>query len=269
MKKYNEEVLVIPSEKFKRIHRDSLTPEELFNECSNDFMYLDRNIAEVEPDYVQIIPYISITCGSKVFQYTRINKSNEKRLLNRSSVGVGGHISSSMDLDIGSPDLIEKASRIEIQEEICIKSRGKEITNYDIEFFDTHFNTSTEVGRLHIGIFGTVNLSDLSEVTIEVRETDKIEGNLVSIFDIDYDNLEDWSKELYSNFLPVLHLNLLGSSDSSNKFVILNHASIENNLYFLYRSINSSKHYIIKHSDSDVMCYEAEDNAINIIFNNE
>ena len=56
------------------------------------FHFLPRALAEHDPSYKQLIPYVVLRCGELVFHYTRGQSGGEARLRALRSVGIGGHI---------------------------------------------------------------------------------------------------------------------------------------------------------------------------------
>ena len=60
----------------------------------NNF-FLPRSRAEQDPAFKQIIPYIVFTFEGTILRYVRGAKSGEKRLVDKASIGIGGHINDS------------------------------------------------------------------------------------------------------------------------------------------------------------------------------
>src|SRR5262245_54170535 len=54
--------------------------------------FMPRSEAEENPDFKQIIPYVSIRHKDRWLHYIRGKASGEKRLVAKGSIGVGGHI---------------------------------------------------------------------------------------------------------------------------------------------------------------------------------
>ena len=92
-----EEVLVVKTEKLLpfiqgRIGLITEGREELLRLLIAEHSFLPRPEAEQDPGYRQIIPYVLLCRGEKVFATRRLNKGGEARLHGKVSVGIGGHI---------------------------------------------------------------------------------------------------------------------------------------------------------------------------------
>lgn len=110
--------------------------------------FIDRDQAEVDPAYKQIIPYCILRYGEQIFRYKRSGWAGEKRLQGLFSIGVGGHINRSDEL----PLLADVTS-------ILDWARDRELA----EEFRVHFSSpprlvallnedGTEVARVHFGV---------------------------------------------------------------------------------------------------------------------
>lgn len=55
-------------------------------------VWVDRDLAENDPSFKQIIPYVVFLRGREVFHYARSKGGGEKRLHGLRSLGVGGHV---------------------------------------------------------------------------------------------------------------------------------------------------------------------------------
>ena len=56
--------------------------------------FLARDDAEEDPSHKQIIPYALFHCQGRFLHYVRGGKGGEKRLADKGSLGIGGHINS-------------------------------------------------------------------------------------------------------------------------------------------------------------------------------
>lgn len=163
-------ILVIPEIKF------SNNPENddvlfLIEEYG---VYLDRDYAETNPDFLQIIPYVIVTKGNdQIFTYTRLKKGAEVRLHNNRSIGIGGHVEKNPELST-SDNAIETAV-IELNEELNIEDSSNLIVKQE-EL--TIFDPTNDVGRVHLGLVFTCDVGDRK---VSVRETEKIAGDFYTI----------------------------------------------------------------------------------------
>ena len=55
-------------------------------------LYLERPVAEVDPSHKQLIPYVVVRDGSRVFLMERTDAGGDRRLHGKASIGVGGHL---------------------------------------------------------------------------------------------------------------------------------------------------------------------------------
>ncbi len=123
-----------------------------FEEISKSCIWMDRN-DELENDqrFLQIIPYVILRKGLSFFTYSRM--AGDKRLSNRVSIGIGGHVEwcdraegEYRNVDFVRRTIINCAKR-ELREEIgCIVDDDKIIP------FLVVFDGTDHVGSVHLGI---------------------------------------------------------------------------------------------------------------------
>lgn len=145
---------------------------------------------EDDPSFQQIIPYIIFKHKNKIFVYKRLPKAHEPRLHDNYSIGVGGHIDK---IDLDNEHYIEEAMKREFNEEIIYND---EFTFKIIGYIN---DDSNDVGKVH---FGVVFLVEGATPNINVRETDQLQGKLMSKQEITKEienNFETWSKIAYDN----------------------------------------------------------------------
>jgi predicted NUDIX family phosphoesterase len=183
-----KEILVIPKSAIPiidgRLH--NLTTKMLLHIINTKSFFMPRPEAEINEDYLQIIPYIIVKKDDQIFTYTRLGKGNETRLHNLMSVGIGGHIDK-IDSYIANKynsNIIEDSAYRELFEELDI-----ELTSHFLPLDTTDvliYDSSNAVGRVHLGIVYSV---DVSNREVKVKEVDKIEGKFINLTDL---------KELYT-----------------------------------------------------------------------
>jgi predicted NUDIX family phosphoesterase len=126
--------------------------------------YLPRALAEGDPSFKQLIPYVVLRCGGQVFHYRRGQAGTETRLRSLRSLGVGGHICQE-DGEL-SADPYRTGMRRELAEEVVVEAPCTErvlgLINDD----------SAPVGQVHLGI---VHLLDIAEPRVRHREEALVE----------------------------------------------------------------------------------------------
>lgn len=198
--KYNgEKVLVVLTEMFKKydyfegmIVRDRakklrdklLIPENMF--------YIDRDEAENNPNYKQIIPYCVISRGTATFCYQRSKIGSENRLHDLWSIGVGGHINPCDGL---SNETIVNACKRELDEEVKFSSLR------NAGFVGIINDDSNLVNSVHLGIVYHVKLTDHS--SFEVKEDALANGSFIAseVVKIEDKNWENWSSLVIKEYL--------------------------------------------------------------------
>jgi predicted NUDIX family phosphoesterase len=186
----NERILVIPSQvivpKLKSAHSlESTIPyEDLMALIRKHHQLVDRAPAEIDNSLKQIIPYAIIRFDDQVYLVKRSKRQAEARLHDLYSIGLGGHISESLD---DTSDVIRAALARELEEEMDIT--GPSQTKYVGIINDD----TTDVGKVHLGI--------LHEVLLEgnycrIREKENMTGNWCAIPSLAnyYDAMESWSQ---------------------------------------------------------------------------
>jgi predicted NUDIX family phosphoesterase len=148
----DENVLVFPRSLFEQLGAfQGFNPDvdrylsTILDLKNNSFM--SRSLAETNPDFKQIIPYVVITDGKSILHYVRGKKAGEQRLVAKGSVGIGGHINDEdHTLFAFGLQAFQEAVKREVCEELSIlgefNARPVGLINDD----------STEVGRVHFGV---------------------------------------------------------------------------------------------------------------------
>ena len=144
--------------------------------------FLPREEAEANPAFKQIIPYVSIIQGRRVFASKRLSRGGEARLHNLVSIGFGGHINPSDSHD----DPLMDGLRRELREEVLIERPG------GLRFLGIINDDTNDVGRVHLGLLFTID----AEGDVAVLETEKLEGFWIEADELQYhsEKMEDWSR---------------------------------------------------------------------------
>jgi predicted NUDIX family phosphoesterase len=145
--------------------------------------YRQRAEAEVDPAWKQIIPYLLVRDGGRLFLMQRTSAGGDSRLHDRWTLGIGGHLNPADGGVLGG-------MRREFHEEMTADWEP------DPVFLGLLNDDSTPVGQVHVGLVFT---ADATGRKLAVRETDKLRGTFVEPFDVRpvYHRLETWSQFLY------------------------------------------------------------------------
>jgi len=192
-----ERVLVVPTNRlfqegyfqgFKSAKDFKIDFVELMNNYS---MFLFRKLAEKEPKFKQVIPYIVFKFHNEFFIFRRLGAGGEPRLHNRFSLGIGGHISS-LDGSNKGAKVIHEAIRREFEEELYYAG------SFAPQLVGFINDDSNEVGKVH---FGMVFLVEGTSPHIKVRETSNLSGRLVTFEHLAKfePQMESWSKIIYQH----------------------------------------------------------------------
>ncbi|HUR80274.1 MAG TPA: NUDIX domain-containing protein [Thermoanaerobaculia bacterium] len=179
-----EQVMVVEREKLapylveRGLVREHL--DEILDVITGAYFFLDRPTAEVSPQYKQIIPYVIIRHGERVFLLQRTQKQTEARLHDKLSIGVGGHINPD------TPDLLDGLHK-ELEEEVNVAG------DYDLTFTGILNDDTTEVGSVHLG---AVFVLESHDENVTVRETEKMTGRWATRAELEERRagLETWSE---------------------------------------------------------------------------
>ncbi len=190
-----EQILVVPAAVVEAIGEiDGFSPAvDRFLEpilSSGELSFRPRSEMESDPRFKQLIPYILLQHRDEagnlfLFTYTRGGGQGEARLRAKRSIGIGGHIS--QEDAAGGSDPYLTGMRRELDEEVTIGCGYRESKVGVI------YDSSTEVGRVHLGI---VHRFELDQPAVTSNEDDVCETSFVSIDELrrDRDRLEVWSQ---------------------------------------------------------------------------
>ena len=125
-------------------------------------IFLDRDLAEHDPRFKQLIPYCVIEAEGHVLAYRRSTKGGESRLYGRSSIGIGGHVNSGDDRDGDNRHTYERAVQRELLEELRCPG------TLDAHRFVAGMvnEDKTDVGAVHVGIVHVVRLQRIDELDL-------------------------------------------------------------------------------------------------------
>jgi predicted NUDIX family phosphoesterase len=186
----DEAVLVVPTPKFHELGRfqglssDFARYEPLF--APNAAHFMPRARAEEDPSFKQLIPYVVLRCGDRIFHYRRGSKGTEQRLHALRSIGVGGHIN---PVDGAGFDGVYSAAMMrELNEEVALPPGPPRLTPLGLINDDT-----TPVGQVHLGV---VHLWDLDVPEVTPREAALAGAGFATVGELwsDRQSFETWSQ---------------------------------------------------------------------------
>lgn len=201
MNKDNEEVLVVPADvifqrsRWQGLMRDNL--EYYLDVMRSHYQFKRRGDVEHDPSFQQIIPYIIFSCGDDFFIYRYLPKAGESRLVDTYQIGIGGHIN---EIDGNGADILHEGMMREWAEEVDYKGSIVEKRLVGLLADD-----SRPVEAVHLGLVYHF-IGDSPHISI--RETDKMQGELVAMPDIAgkiQHNAGIWIKLVYRDYLAKLH----------------------------------------------------------------
>lgn len=169
-------------------------------------LFLKRNELEEEPSYKQIIPYAIISYkepehsgarrSQSFYLFKRTSEQTEKRLHNKFSLGVGGHMNPGNSMEFKEQYLIDELKR-ELFEELKLLN-GCLIEN--IEFIGFINDDTISVGRVHVGLLYNIHVSSKD---VHINETDKMTADWIEEHNLAefYEGMETWSKITFDYYI--------------------------------------------------------------------
>ncbi len=142
--------------------------------------YVPRPEAELDRSLKQIIPYLVLRDGDRIFLMKRTKAGGDARLHDHFSIGVGGHMNPGDGSFLGG---LRREWREELEADFIP----------EFEFVGLLNDDSVDVGVHHLGV---VYQADAAGRSVGVRETDKLSGSFepVEVVRAAYDRLETWSQ---------------------------------------------------------------------------
>lgn len=186
-RKYDEEIVVLRRDDFfneqPAWHGLQAVDFEFYkNLIKTKQLFIPRGLAEQDPTFKQIIPYLIFRHKGSYFLMQRSATSSEQRLANSYTLGIGGHLRKE---DIEKSSLIEWAIR-EFHEEINYEG------SFTVKPLGILNDDSNNVGKVHVGI---VLLLEGDSDKISIKSELK-SGFLVSLQECKkiYTALESWTQ---------------------------------------------------------------------------
>jgi predicted NUDIX family phosphoesterase len=152
--------------------------------------FMDRPLAEENPAFKQLIPYVVVRDGALVYLLERTDAGGDSRLHGKASIGVGGHLN---PVDEGEDPLTDGLRR-EWAEEL--------VADWEPAFRLVGLlnDDSNPVGSVHLGVVFEVEAAGRP---VEVREHDKLTGRFATLAEVraEWDRMETWSRLVADHLL--------------------------------------------------------------------
>jgi predicted NUDIX family phosphoesterase len=147
--------------------------------------YRPRAEAEEDATWKQVIPYLLLRDGDRIFLMCRTRAGGDERLHERWSIGVGGHLNPEDGDLLGG---LQREFREELRADWTPEPRLLGLLNDD----------TTPVGQVHLGV---VFSAEAAGRAVSIRETHKLSGAFVDVATIwaGYEHLESWSQIVFDH----------------------------------------------------------------------
>ena len=144
---------------------------------------------EYREDLKQIIPGVVFLYDDTIFTYTRLRGSGEQRMVGRNDILIGGHINPQDHRDTFTETFWEALHR-EIVEEVIYRP------SYSLQHVGYVNDEGTPLDSVHFGLVYVINAASPQ---ISVRETEAMQGRLMTVQEIEGLNppLQSWHKYIF------------------------------------------------------------------------
>ena len=169
---------------------------EVLKRIVQNGLFLRRSELEEDPSFKQIIPYAIISNKDSFYLFRRRSGQTEKRLHNKFSLGVGGHMNPNDSMSSKEQYLIDELKR-ELYEEVKLLN-GCLIE--DIEFIGFINDDTISVGTVHIGLLYNIHVSNKE---VYINETDKMTADWIDKSNLAefYEGKDTWSKITFDFYI--------------------------------------------------------------------
>ena len=179
---------------------------EVLKKIVQNGLFLRRSELEKDPSFKQIIPYAIISNkepersgvrqSQSFYLFRRTSRQTEKRLHNKFSLGVGGHMNPTDSMESKEQYLIDELKR-ELYEEVKLLN-GCLIE--DIEFIGFINDDTISVGSVHIGLLYNIHVSNKE---VYINETDKMTADWIDKSNLAefYGGMETWTKIAFDFYI--------------------------------------------------------------------
>ena len=211
MNNMEESVFAFPTDEFWKLmtyKKKGLIKgnSEVLKRIVQNGLFLRRSELEEDPSFKQIIPYAIISNeepersgvrqSQSFYLFKRTSKQTEKRLNNKFSLGVGGHMNPDNSMESKEQYLIDELKR-ELYEEVKLLN-GCLIE--DIEFIGFINDDTISVGSVHIGLLYDIHVSNKE---VYINETDKMTADWIDKPNLAefYEGMETWTKITFDFYI--------------------------------------------------------------------
>ncbi len=157
--------------------------------------FMRRGDVEDEPTLQQVIPYVVCRNGSLVLLYNRGDKGGEKRLADKWSIGVGGHINPG-DTKKTPQETLQSAMTREMLEELT--AGGFRSDPPVLRYFGLLKSEGNAVDAVHFGVVFQAHFAAIAAVVA----TTEIERHMwVTLEELENYPLENWSEMVRDELL--------------------------------------------------------------------
>jgi predicted NUDIX family phosphoesterase len=169
---------------------------EVLKKIVQNGLFLRRSELEEDPSFKQIIPYAIISDKDSFYLFRRTSGQTEKRLHNKFSLGVGGHMNPDHSMEPKEQFIIDELKR-ELDEEVKLLN-GCLIE--DIEFIGFINDDTIPVGSVHIGLLYNIHVSNKE---VYINETDKMTADWIDKSNLAefYEGMETWTKIAFDFYI--------------------------------------------------------------------
>lgn len=165
--------------------------------------FIARDRAELSPTYVQVIPYIFMRYlgawehEDTFLAYNRGSKGGEKRLADKWSIGLGGHINPIDQSCLGTFTLkdLYTAARRELSEELVTSS----VQSFnDLQILGLMYFDESTVDMVHLAVVMEVSSCDYTTTGMGDNIVEHREATLSELKELE---LEKWSEGVLESFI--------------------------------------------------------------------
>jgi len=211
MNNMEESVFAFPTDEFWKLmtyKKKGLIKgnSEVLKRIVQNGLFLRRSELEEDPSFKQIIPYAIISNkepersgvrqSQSFYLFRRTSNQTEKRLHNKFSLGVGGHMNPNDSMESKEQYLIDELKR-ELYEEVkLLNGCFIEAT----EFIGFINDDTISVGRVHIGLLYNIHVSNKE---VYINETDKMTADWIDKPNLAefYEGMETWTKITFDFYI--------------------------------------------------------------------